>query len=100
MSLGEFLILQAIGLTFYLLYHQGRNAMSAADEVRAEVEAIKAGVAAAVADIQKLHAKLDELAQAGDLEGIRAALAESAAAREALAAAVAIPEPGDEVPPA
>lgn len=66
--------------------------MALSDEIRAKVDEVKAGVAAAVADIQALHSKLDSFLEVGDVAGARAALAELSQPMADLAAAVAVPE--------
>lgn len=66
--------------------------MALSDEVKAFAEGVIAKVDVAVADIQALHAKLEEALQAGDVEGARAAIAAANAKLEALQAAVDLPE--------
>jgi len=91
LTLNLVVTLLAASLVAYNVY-QGGKIMAFSDEVIAAVEEIKAGVDAAVADIQGLHAKLDAALEAGDIAAARAALAEIAPKLAALAEAVAVPE--------
>ncbi len=79
-----------------LLHNQGRMLMALSEEVKAavaeigaKIDAAVAGIGEAVADINGLHAKLDELLNQGDVAGAQAALAEAQAKASALSDAVA-----------
>lgn len=69
-----------------------RYLMALSDEVKAFAEGVSSKVDAAVADIQALHAKLDEALNQGDVEGARAAIAAANEKLAALQAAVDLPE--------
>lgn len=94
-GLAFMVVSTAVGVAVLILL--GGYVMSLAEEIVAAVNEVKAGVAAAVADIGGLHERLDAFLAVGDVAAARAALAEVAPTMEALAAAVAIPE--DPAPP-
>ncbi len=88
--------LEGIELLLKIVLKREEKLMALSDDVKAalavvsgNLDAVSANIAAAVADIQGLHAKLDELLASGDVAGAQAALVDVQAKSQALADAAA-----------
>lgn len=91
--------LEEIGANVHQLHHQGRRLVSLSSELIAEVAEVKGVLASTKVLIEKGHAKILELLDAGDVAAARAALVDLKNASDEAAAAVAANPIPEDVPP-